>query len=183
MPRFFLLAALVLVLTASWASSASAGKKGPVTKQNGKTPVFKDFTSICAVPGYVNYGNCNGDPATYGEVRGRINAVQPKPGVWNLGLRFRHLQPGAKYRLWGNRSTPPVAGDNSGFFVIGTAFADLDGKVRFEYRTTQPANLGFDLNILADPWETSGVTVVTSYWSEQALQVRNPDGSLYVPGA
>jgi hypothetical protein len=181
MPRLVLLAALVLALAASWASSAAAAKKEPVTKQTGKTPVFKDFTSICAVPGYLDYGNCNGDPTTYGRVRGRIAAVQPKPGVWNLRIRFRHLEPGAKYRLWGNRSTPPVAGDNSGFFLIGTAFADVAGKVRFEYKTTQPANLGFDLNILADAWETNGVTVVTSYWSEQALQVRNPDGSLYVP--
>jgi hypothetical protein len=181
MNRFAVLT-LAAALFAFGASAASAGKtKGPITQQNGKTPVFEDFTSICAVPGYVNYGNCAGDPTTYTNVTGKVNAVQAKAGVWNLGVSFKGLVPGAKYRLWGNRSTALTAGDNSGFFVIGTVFAGLDGTARFSYQTSSPTDLGFDLNVLADAWETNGITVVTSYWSEQAIQVLNADGTLYVP--
>jgi hypothetical protein len=155
---------------------------GPITKQNGTTPVFNKFTSICAVPGYVNYGNCGGDPTKYTNVTGRINAIQAKVGVWNLGFSFANAQPGATYRLWGNRSAAE-RGSISSFFPIATAVAALDGTVKFSYQTTDPSNLGFDLNILADAFEERGTTVVTSFWSLQTLQVLNPDGTLYVPGS
>lgn len=36
---------------------------------------------------------------------------------------------------------------------------------------------------IADAQEYRGTTIVTSYWSSQALQVLNPDGILYVPSA
>jgi len=196
MQRRVLLVVLAAVVALSSASAGAGVKRegskgslkvakgGPITQQNGKTPAFKDFTSICAVPGYVNYGNCNGDPTTYTDVTGRINAVQAKAGIWNLGFSFTHLEPGLTYKLWGNRTgSTPVPGDIDGFFVIGTAVAALDGTVRFSYRTSDVSNLGFDLNVLADAWETNGITVVTSYWSSQALQVLNPDGTLYVPGS
>ena len=39
-------------------------------------------------------------------------------------------------------------------------------------------NLGFDLNTL-----NGDVTLVTSYWSQQAIKVLNADGTLYVPGS
>jgi hypothetical protein len=179
MRRNTTIAALVAALSIVAAPVAGAG---PITKQNGSTPVFKDFTSICAVAGYVNYGNCGGDPTKYTDVTGRINAVQAKLGVWNLGFSFTHLQPGAIYRLWGNQTgSSPSRGDISGFFPIGTAAAALDGTARFSYQTSTPTNLGFDLNILADAQEYRGTTIVTSYWSSQALQVLNPDGTLYVP--
>jgi hypothetical protein len=176
--------AVLTAAAALLASGASTALAGPVTQQNGKTPVFKAFTSICAVPGYVNYGNCAGDPTTYEDVTGKVNAVQAKAGRWNLGVSFKGLEPGRYYRLWGNRTgSTPLRGDIDGFFVIGTALAALDGTARFSYQTTDPKYLGFDLNILDDPEQLRGITVVTSYWSEQALQVLNPDGSLYVPGS
>jgi hypothetical protein len=183
MARFAVLAVAAALLVFG-ASAAFASKGGPVTQQNGKTPVFKAFTSICAVPGYVNYGNCAGDPTTYTEVTGKVNAVQAKAGVWNLGISFSNLEPGRYYRLWGNRTgSTPAPGEIDGFFVIGTAVAALDGTAKFSYRTSQPTYLGFDLNILDDPEQLRGITVVTSYWSEQALQVLNPDGTLFVPGS
>jgi hypothetical protein len=157
---------------------------GPITKQNGSSPVFKDFTSICSVAGYLNYGNCNGSSSTYSEVTGRINAIQAKGDRWNLGVSFTHLEPGAVYRLWGNRrGETPVAGDIGGFFIVGTATAALDGTARFSYQTSDPTNLGFDLNILPTPWTVNGITLVTSYWSTQWIQVLNADGSLYVPSS
>jgi hypothetical protein len=178
MKRVHLVAALLAALSAVVASAASGG--GPVTKQNGTTPLFSNFTSICAVDGYVNYGNCAGDPTTYTNVTGRINAIQAKAGVWNLGFSFTNLEPGASYKLWGNRSgSTPVAGVIDGFFEIGTAIAALDGTARFSYQTADPSNLGFDLNVLPG---YNGITVVTSYWSSQKIQVLNDDGTLYVPG-
>ena len=182
MKRSLALASALAAVALLSASSALSG--GPITKQNGSTPVFNAFTSICAVPGYVNYGNCAGDPTTYTNVKGKVNAVQAKVGVWNLGISFAGLQPGASYRLWGNstaNASDPY--DISGFFVIGSAVAALDGTARFSYQTTDPTNLGLDLNVLADAFEIRGTTVVTSYWSSQTLQVLNPDGTLYVPGS
>jgi hypothetical protein len=159
-----------------------AAVAGPITKQNGSAPVFNNFTSICSVPGYVNYGNCGGDPTTYTNVTGRINAVQAKLGRWNLGISFKGLQPGALYKLWGNQdSATPAPGEISGFFPIATVAAGLDGTANFSYQTGTPESLGFDLNILADANENRGTTVVTSYWSQQAIKVMNPDGTLYVP--
>ena len=64
-----------------------------------------------------------------------------------------------------------------------TTVAALDGTAKFSYQTNDPKYLGFDLNILDDLSQRSGITVVTSYWSEQALQVLNADGTLYVPTA
>ncbi len=163
-------------------ASATVAPGAPSTKQNGSTPVFNAFTSICSVPGYANYGNCNGDPTTYRNVTGRINAVQAKAGRWNLGFTFTQLAPGAYYKLWGNRGgATPSPGGIDDFFVIGTGIAALDGTLRFSYQTTTPSNLGFDLNILADPEQFRGTTVVTSYWSSQTLRVLNPDGTLFVP--
>jgi len=46
--------------------------------------------------------------------------------------------------------------------------------------TTSPTNLGFDLNFLATPDTQNGITVVTTYWSTQWLQVKS-GGLLYVP--
>jgi len=172
------LAALALGLVLS-ATSASAG--GPITKQNGSTPVFADFKSICSVSGYVNYGLCGGVPSTFTTVKGRINAVQAKAGVWNLGVSFSGLTPGATYKLWGNRAAgTPSPGEISGFFEIGAAVAALDGTLRYSYQTSDPTNLGFDLN-LVESLDQRGWTIVTSYWSQQTLQVLNADGTLYVP--
>jgi len=171
---------LVIGLWAIAAATAFAG--GPTTKQNGGTPLFKDFTSICQVSGYLFYGNCNGSATTYTEITGRINAIQAKDGRWNLGFTFTHLQPGALYRLWGNQDgAPPSPGVIDGFFIVGTGTAALDGTLRFSYQTTNPTNLGFDLNILAFPEQLNGTTVVTSYWSSQWIEVLNPDGTLYIP--
>jgi hypothetical protein len=167
--------AAVVAALAFGVSVAVAG--GPVTKQNGKTPVFNSFTSICAVPGYADFWGCNGDTTTHSEVTGKINAVQAKDGRWNLGFSFTHLVPGTSYRLWGNQTgATPTPGAVAGFFVIGESVAAADGTARFSYQTTDPSNLGFDLNTGLE-----NITIATSYWSQQAIQVLNPDGTLYVP--
>ena len=81
-------AAAVLVLGSSIAVAA------PVTQQNGKAPVFKAFTSICAVPGYVNYGNCAGDPD---HVHRRHRQGQRRPGEgWPLEPRSQLQGPRAR---------------------------------------------------------------------------------------
>ena len=174
-------AALTLGL-ALGATAASAG--GPIAKQNGSSPVFADFKSICGVSGYVNYGLCGGDPTKFTNVHGRINAVQAKVGVWNLGVSFSGLTPGASYKLWGNRAGgTPSPGVISGFFDIATGIAADDGTLGFSYQTTDPSNLGFDLNWLESAFDQYGWTIVTSYWSNQTLQVLNANGTLYVPGS
>jgi hypothetical protein len=174
MKRTTCLAAFAVAVSLAAASVAAAG--GPTTKQNGSTPLFKDFTSICTVPGYLEYGNCDGDPSNYTQVSGRINAVQAKTGRWNLGFTFTGLEPGVLYRLYGNQLGVPPVPYNQGFFQIGDGTAAADGTLRFSYQTNDPSNLGFDLNIR---W--GDITVVTSYWSAQWVQVLNPDGTLYVP--
>jgi hypothetical protein len=172
MKRVLSIAMLLAALAAFIAGGASAK---PITKQNGSTPVFESFTSICALPAFLSYGHCNGNSSTFSEIRGRIDAVQPKSGVWNLGVSFKSLTPGASYTLWGNRDTrTPTPGVVVGFFAIATVVAGGDGTASFSYQTTDPAYLSFDLN------DGSGITVVTSYWSNQRLQV-NADGTLYVP--
>jgi len=154
------------------AGTATAGG-GPVTKQNGATPVFSSFTSICTLAPYADYGYCAGGRSTLPNVSGRINAVQPKSGVWSLDVSFAGLQPGASYTLWGNSTAPPaIPGKIVGFFAIGTALAAADGTAKFNYQTTAPENLGFDLNL-------NGYTILTSYWSNQRLHV-NADGTLSV---
>jgi hypothetical protein len=176
------LVASIAVVAALAGASGAVGK--PITTQNGSTPVFQDFTSICAVPGYLNYYFCNGSATTFSNVHGRINAVQAKLGRWNLGLTFTGLQPGATYRLWGNQDgAPPVAGVIDGFFIVATGVADSSGNLKFSYQTSNPDNLGFDLNILSEAWMYNGITIVTSYWSQQAIKVMNPDGTLYVPSS
>jgi len=167
MSRFLALATVVSGLALLATSSVAAG---PITKQNGTTPVFKDFTSICSVPGYVDFGSCGADPT---------NAIQAKLDRWNLGISFTGLEPNQPYRLWGNQDgatpTPYVVG---GFFVVGDGTADANGNLSFSYQTSNPNNLGFDLNRM--PWN---ITIVTSYWSQQAIKVLNPDGTLYVPAS
>jgi hypothetical protein len=171
----------IVVVLAALAGAATA-VAAPIIKQNGSDPVFKDFTSICAVPGYIDFGMCQGSASRFADVKGRINAIQPKPGVWNLGLSFSHLEPGSAYRLWGNRrGAVPVAGDIRGFFIVGSAVADATGAARFSYQTTDPTNLGFDLNRLPTPDSYNGTTIVTSYWSSQWLQVLDVDGTLFTP--
>jgi hypothetical protein len=172
------------VAVAALALGAGAAAAKPITKQNGAAPLFADFTSICAIPGFLFYGNCNGNSSTYSTVSGRINAVQAKAGVWNLGVSFKGLTPGASYRLWGNRDAgTPTPGLVVGFFAIADAVAGLDGTANFSYQTTDPTYLSFDLNVLSGPSDVYGITVVTSYWSDQRIQVLNPDGTLYVPTA
>jgi hypothetical protein len=154
-----LVLALSLLVASVW---VSAGAAKPITKQNGSQPVLT-FTSICTVSGYASYGFCNGDPTTFTDVGGRMNAVQAKPGRYNLGFSFTNLIPGRTYRLWGN---------DGGWFSIGTAVADANGDAKFSYQTTSPAGLGFDLN-----YDDPNITVVTSYWSGQRLST-NADSSL-----
>ncbi len=157
---------LTVVVAACVFAAAALG--APLTKQNGKSPAFSAFTSICTLPQYLFYGYCEGDASAFTNVQGRMNAVQAKPGRYNLGISFTNLIPGAVYRLWGN---------NGSFFVIGTDVADLSGSVEFDYQSTSPAGLGFDLNRVRAGWDVNGVTIVTSYWSNQLLAV-NPDGTL-----
>jgi hypothetical protein len=156
----------VLVLTGVLTTAAGAGAGGPITKQNGSVPVFASFTSICAVPGYVDYGNCEGSTGTFANVAGRIDAVQSKLGRYNLDFSFTGLTPGYRYQLHGN---------DGAFFLIGATAADDSGAVRFSFQTTAPVGLGFDLNTVG-----GDVTIVTSYWSGQLLAKR-ADGTLYVP--
>jgi len=178
-----LLARIILFALLALFAAASASAE-PITKQNGSNPVFADFTSICTVAGYVDFGWCGGNPTNFTNIKGKVNAVQPKAGRWNLGLTFTGLMPGWTYRLWGNRDpATPSPGQISGFFVIGDAIADTKGAAKFSYQTDDPNYLGFDLNIVDHPWSVNGVTLVTSYWSQQAIKVLNPDGTLYVPGS
>ena len=159
--------------TLALASAGTATAGGPVTKQNGSTPVFTSFTSICKLAPYANYGYCADGVSQFPSASGRINAVQPKPKVWSLDLSFANLQPGAAYTLWGNSTAPQaIPGEIVGFFAIGTVVAAADGTAKFTYQTTAPENLGFDLNL-------NGYTILTSYWSNQRLHV-NADGTLSV---
>jgi hypothetical protein len=166
-------AALVLL-----ACSAALAADGPTTKQDPSKPAFAAFTSICAVPGFVNFGFCNGSTTTFSNVKGRIGQAQPGRNGWHLRISFDGLTPGAVYRLFGNRDGLAIPGRVDGFFQIATAQAIFNGSVFFDYITTAPENLGLDLNQLTGPSDVNGVTIVTSYWSKQFLHV-NPDGTLY----
>ena len=176
MKRVSMIAAASAALALLVCSAAFAGG-GPVTKQNGKSPAFSAFTSICAVSGYAGYGFCAGSTSTFSGVKGKINAVQAKAGRYNLGISFDGLTPGATYRLWGNRDGLAQPGQLDGFFAIATAQADEGGSVEFDYQTTDAEKLAFDLNQLRDASDANGVTIVTSYWSKQFLHV-NADSSL-----
>jgi len=158
----------LLVVAVAAGVFAAASLAGPVTKQNGKAPAFSGFTSICTLPQYLFYGFCDGDAAKFTGVKGKMDAVQTKVGRYDLNFTFSGLTPGAVYRLWGN---------NGSFFVIGTVIADLSGNAKFGYQTSSPAGLGFDLNFIRGDWDVNGVTIVTSYWTNQLLSV-NPDGTI-----
>jgi hypothetical protein len=162
--------AIRLAIVAAACVFAAAAFAGPITKQNGKAPAFANFTSICTLPPYLFYGFCNGDATTFTNVQGKIDAVQAKPGRYDLDFTFTNLTPNAPYRLYGN---------NGAFFVIGATVANGSGTVKFSYQTTSPAGLGFDLNRIlgADITVPGDATVVTSYWSNQLLRV-NPDSTL-----
>jgi hypothetical protein len=147
---------------------AAAALGAPVTKQNGRSPAFTGFTSICTLAPYLFYGDCNGDATAFTNVKSRMNAIQAKAGRYNLEFTFSNLTPGTVYRLWGN---------DGAFFKIGTAVVGDTGSVSFEYQTKAPAGLGFDLNHIRGDWDVNGVTQMTSYWSNQLLTV-NPDGTL-----
>jgi len=60
--------------------------------------------------------------------------------------------------------------------VAATSIADAAGTAKFTYETTSPTNLGFDLNKTGD-----NVTIVTSWWSSQGLQILDHNGNLFVP--
>ena len=72
--------------------------------------MIKAFTPICAVPGYANYGLCGGRTTTFSGVSGKMNAIQPKPGRYNLDFTFGGLSPGVEYRLWATRDAVPFDG-------------------------------------------------------------------------
>ena len=95
--------ALLVTLIAALSAVGFAQAKGPTTKQNGSEPVISAFTSICAVSGYANYGFCGGDATRFTNVGGKMNAVQPKAGKYNLDFSFTNLTPGVEYRLWATR--------------------------------------------------------------------------------
>ncbi len=160
--------ALALAGGAVLTSASRAG--GPITKQNGSNAAFEAFTSICAVTGYVDYGLCGGDATRFTDVRGKLNAIQSKPGRYNLDFTFTKLTPGVEYRLWATR-------DGATYLEVGRAFADGSGSVKYKLQTTAPSGLGFDLNTVQ-----GDITVVTSWWSGQALVV-NADGTLSAAGS
>jgi hypothetical protein len=157
----------LVVATLAFAGASQAG--GPVTSQNGKNPAISAFTSICAVPGYSHYGLCGGSTASSTDVAGKLNAIQPKPGRYNLEFSFTNLTPGVEYRLWATRDAVPFGGSWS---EVGRSFADGSGSVSYKLTTDDPDGLGFDLNTVA-----GDITIVTSWWSGQKL-VQNADGTL-----
>jgi len=172
MKRFLAIAVLAGV-------AAAGANAAPLTKQNGRSPASTSFMSICAAAGFADFGYCNGDTTRFTNITGRINAVQAKAGVYNLDLTFTNLVPGASYRLYGNRSgLTPTPGVVIGFFPVGKTVAGLDGTASFSYQTTDPTNLGFDLNVASAPTDPGDVTVATSWWSKQWLE-RNADSTLY----
>jgi hypothetical protein len=155
-----IVAALMLV------GSAQAG--GPVTKQNGSSPVL-NFTPICAVAGYADYGLCGGSTTTFSGVGGRLNAIQPKLGTYNFEFLFSGLTPATEYKLLATRNAVPFGGT---WVEVGRAVADAAGAVTFSMVTTDPVGLGFDLNRVA-----GDITITTSWWSGQKL-VKNADTTL-----
>ena len=157
----------ILVGALALAGTSQAG--GPVTKQNGADAVIKAMTSICAVSGYANYGLCGGDTTKFTNVGGRMNAIQPKAGQYNLEFLFTNLTPGVEYRLWSTRDAVPFGGT---FTEVGRAIADGAGSAKYQLQTTSPGGLGFDLNTVQ-----GDITIVTSWWSGQKLVV-NTDSTL-----
>ena len=158
------LTAVAILVGFAFAGVSQAG--GPATKQNGSTPVISTFTPICAVPGYANYGLCGGSTTTFDGVGGKMNAVQPKAGSYNLDFSFSGLTPGVEYRLWATKDAVLP------WTEVGRAFATASGTLAFKFQTTSPSGLGFDLNTI-----NGDITIVTSWWSGQKLVV-NADGTL-----
>ncbi len=157
----------ILVGALALAGTSQAG--GPITKQNGSDAVIKAFTSICAVSGYADYGLCGGDVTKFTNVGGKMNAIQPKAGTYNLEFVFTNLTPGVEYRLWATRDAVPFGGT---FTEVGRATADGAGSAKYQLQTTSPGGLGFDLNTVQ-----GDTTIVTSWWSGQKLVV-NADSTL-----
>ena len=174
MKRIQLTIVILFVLAiagAAGVTSPSHAGGGPITKQNGSTsPAFEKFTSICAVSGYANWGFCGGDVTKFTDVKGKMNAIQAKPGRYNLDFEFTRLTPGVEYRLWATR-------DGASFLEVGRVFADQSGSVKYQLQTNAPAGLGFDLNTAQ-----GDITLVTSWWSGQSLVV-NADGTLSAAGS
>ena len=105
-------ALLLAVISALSIAGAAQAKGGPVTKQNGSAPVLS-FTSICSVPGLRGLRPCGGDVKKFADVGGKLNAVQPKPGRYNLDFAFSKLTPGVEYRLWSTRERHGGRGSRS----------------------------------------------------------------------
>jgi hypothetical protein len=132
----FLVAVLAALGTAATAVAA------PTTKQNGGAPAFATFTSVCTpLPTYEGCDGNHGDPSTFAKVTGKVNAIQAKSGIYNLGISFSGLVAGESYKLYGYHTT----GDPNSYFVNDLRVGDDNG--------------GY------------GWTVVTSYWSGQPLTV------------
>jgi hypothetical protein len=171
----------IIVLAAVLAAlgTAATAVAAPATKQNGTAPAFAKFTSICAVtnPDESNYGECNGDTTAFTNVTGKVNAVQAKPGIYNLGISFSGLVAGESYKLWGYHSSNP-----SDYFLIGTGTADASGALQFSYQYTASAGdkIAFDLNHLQVGNDNGGYgyTIVTSFFSDQLLTVDPVTGLL-----
>jgi hypothetical protein len=159
---------LFAVVTALSIAGLAQAKGGPITKQNGSSPVLM-FTSICAVPGDFADWLCGGDVTKYTEIDGKLTAVQPKSGQYNLKFTFDNLTPGAPYKLLATRDAVRFGGT---WVEVGTGVADEGGSLQFKLETDSPGGLGFDLNRAGD-----GVTVLTTWWSGQELVV-NDDGTL-----
>ncbi len=110
-------ALLLAVISALSIAGAAQAKGGPVTKQNGSAPVLS-FTSICSVPGdYADYGFAAATSTKFADVGGKLNAVQTKPGIYNLDFTFSKLTPGVEYRLWSTRN-------GTAWVEVGRMFAD-----------------------------------------------------------
>jgi hypothetical protein len=156
---------LLSVVAATAVLVPASQAAGPITKQNGKSPAIEAFTSICAVAGYANYGFCAGDTKNFTNVKGKMNAIQAKPGRYNLEFEFGNLTPGVEYRLWSTS-------DGRSFTEVGRMVASATGEVAYKLQTESPGGLGFDLNTVS-----ADVTIMTSWWSGQKLVV-NPDTTL-----
>jgi hypothetical protein len=160
------LTAVAIVATFTLVGSAQAA--GPVTKQNGSSPVL-NFTPICAVTGYADYGLCGGVTSTFSGVGGKLNAIQPRLGTYNFEFLFSGLTPATEYKLLATLDAVPFGGT---WVEVGRAVADAAGNVTFSMVTTSPVGLGFDLNRVA-----GDITITTSWWSGQKL-VKNADTTL-----
>jgi len=152
------LTAVAIVATLTLVGSAQAG---PITKQNGSSPVL-NFTPICAVDGYADYGLCD-DETTFSGVGGKLNAIQTKLGTYNLEFVFSGLTPATEYHLMATYDAVPFGGT---WVEVGRGVADAAGALKLSTQTTSAAGLGFDLNRVQ-----GDITITTSWWSGQFLKV------------